>query len=281
MTNGLKFEGIFEEAYLERGRFVNFSLNAVDKAVYDRVMVGSDHQRVFANLERFIQRREISGSTVAIGASLVITQLNLNQIAPFIRYCREKGISAQLTTDCILSVEVEPMLAQAAIAEGYAASEGAQNGDVVGLSEYDWLLSIRHRVQPLRERFTVEERKRSTACHVAYERLFVDFEGTCQVCCQSWYPVGSLKKQSLAEIWNGDRMNRFRERLENSDYRDCGLTCIYNQAPASPRTSLMRKVAFKATRDPWLYLKKARAKRKTNGRFRKLRDQQRAAGVLS
>ncbi len=60
--------------------------------------------------------------------------------------------------------------------------------------------------------------------------------------------------------------------MTNSDYRDCGITCIHNPFPTGPRTAQLRKVAFKATRDPWLYLKKAHNKRKRQNNFRKLKE---------
>jgi len=268
MTNGVKFEGIFQEIYLERGRFVNFSLNAVDKPVYDTLMVGSDHQRVFTNLERFLDDREKTGSSVVVCASMVVTRTNLNQIAPMIRYCREKKIKMQITLDYVLSITVDLKSAQAAISEGYHAAEGAADGEVVGLTEFDWLLAMSNKVKPVRERFATEDRKRPAVCQVPLERLFVDFEGTCQVCCLSWYPVGNLKKQSLAEIWNGERLNRFRERMKNGDYRDCGSTCIHNPFPTNLRTAQMRKVAFKVSRDPWLYLKKTHKKWKVRSSLR-------------
>jgi hypothetical protein len=243
------------------------------------VMLRSDHQRVFTNLERLIRRREETGSELAIGASLVVIQPNLSQIAPFIRYCREKKISAQITADWILSAEVDLKMAQAAIADGYRAAEGAREDEVIGLGEYDWLLAMHNKVKPVQERFSKDDHQCDALCQVPFERIFVDYDGICQVCCQSWYPIGDLKKQSVHEVWNGEKMNRFRERLKNGDYRDCGITCSFNPSPVKSRYALMRKVAFKAIRDPQLYLKKAREKRKMKSDFKKIKDEQAAGGV--
>jgi len=171
-------------------------------------------------------------------------------------------------------IENRPVIEEySSLADGYAEAEGAREGEVVGLSEYDWLLALHNKVESVRERYTEAERKCPKVCRIPFERIFVDIEGTCQVCCQSWYPVGNLRKQSLAEIWNGERLNSFRERMKKGNYNDCGITCIHNPSPSKPRVALMRKIAFKATRDPLLYLKKARTKRKMQNHFRKLKEE--------
>jgi len=274
VTNGVRFEGIFQDIFLRQGIFVNFSLNAIDKPVYDEVMLRSDHQRVFTNLDTLVRRRDEEKSTLEICGSLVVIQPNLNQMAAFIRHCRDREINAQITIDWILSAEVDLKMAQEGIAEAYEAAEGAREGQVSGLAEFDWLLAMHNKVKPVRERWTEEDRKKDDVCHVPFERLFVDYDGICQVCCLSWYPVGDLKTQSIQEIWNGEKLNRFRERMKKGDYRDCAITCPYNPSPVTSKYAIARKVAFKVTRDPQLYVKKARTKWKMKSDFRKIRDEQ-------
>jgi pyruvate-formate lyase-activating enzyme len=59
-------------------------------------------------------------------------------------------------------------------------------------------------VSPLRER---------QVCPEPFSRLAVNFDGQVSVCCVDWSfgtIVGDLRRESLADVWNGERLRRFR-----------------------------------------------------------------------
>ncbi len=59
-------------------------------------------------------------------------------------------------------------------------------------------------VSPLRDR---------RVCPEPFSRLAVNFDGQVSVCCVDWSfgtIVGDLRRESLAEVWNGERLRRFR-----------------------------------------------------------------------
>jgi radical SAM protein with 4Fe4S-binding SPASM domain len=59
-------------------------------------------------------------------------------------------------------------------------------------------------VSPLRER---------QVCPEPFSRLAVNFDGQVSICCVDWSfgtVVGDLRRETLSEVWNGDRLRRFR-----------------------------------------------------------------------
>lgn len=65
-----------------------------------------------------------------------------------------------------------------------------------------------------KERQQLTERKH---CPQPYRRMIVGWNGTVYGCCNNWlkeYPVGDFTKQSLKEIWNGDRMKQLRKHAK-------------------------------------------------------------------
>jgi len=86
--------------------------------------------------------------------------------------------------------------------------------------------------------------------------------GLVHLCCQSWldYPVGDLRRQSVAEIWNGERAQEVRRSILDGSFRYCDHSvCPFLQTRVSPvqRRSevtdarLREVIASGATRLEW------------------------------
>lgn len=65
-----------------------------------------------------------------------------------------------------------------------------------------------------KERQILTERQH---CPQPYRRMIVAHDGTVYGCCNSWwdqFPIGDFNKQSLREIWRGDRMKQLRKHAK-------------------------------------------------------------------
>lgn len=77
------------------------------------------------------------------------------------------------------------------------------------------------------------------ACNVPWEKVCVTWDGEVVPCCHDYdkkYPLGNVKTQNLAEIWNGERMQRLRKEFISNDVqnplcRSCPL--LYHSSPAA------------------------------------------------
>jgi MoaA/NifB/PqqE/SkfB family radical SAM enzyme len=88
--------------------------------------------------------------------------------------------------------------------------------------------------------FLTSGRKRWT-CAALYNYLFIDFDGTVYPCEMIAEPIGNVKTQDLAEIWNGTSVRRWRDRIGKLE---CCRTC--NEPGA---------IRYSAYAEGWSYLK--------------------------
>ena len=57
-------------------------------------------------------------------------------------------------------------------------------------------------------------------CFFPFYMLVIDYDGRVLLCSHDWkksFIVGDLKKQTIQEVWTGERMNVIREKLRNKD----------------------------------------------------------------
>ncbi len=82
------------------------------------------------------------------------------------------------------------------------------------------------------------ERKKS--CFYIWRQVSIFWDGTVVPCCEDalgLYPLGDFKKQSLAEIWNGERMRVLRTKTSQGKFSKIPLCrrCQYPQISFIPK----------------------------------------------
>lgn len=63
--------------------------------------------------------------------------------------------------------------------------------------------------------------KERTPCANLWEKLTIDWDGDAVLCCDDWNHsiiLGNLKKQSLKDIWNGEKLKRIREIHKGGEF---------------------------------------------------------------
>ena len=68
-------------------------------------------------------------------------------------------------------------------------------------------------------------------CHEPWGQVTIYSDGTVAPCCTVFgrnLPIGNVHDQSLAEIWNGEKMNKVREGFKNNKPHLVCKTCINN-----------------------------------------------------
>ena len=66
----------------------------------------------------------------------------------------------------------------------------------------DWRLGIKREIK-----------KAPLVCEDPFAKLAINFNGTASVCCVDWSHntvVGDLNKESFKEIWQGEKLKKFR-----------------------------------------------------------------------
>ena len=58
-------------------------------------------------------------------------------------------------------------------------------------------------------------------CHLPFYKLMIDWNGDVLLCCQDWKRAGNINMnintQTIEDIWFSDQLNRYREKLSQSN----------------------------------------------------------------
>jgi MoaA/NifB/PqqE/SkfB family radical SAM enzyme len=249
VTNGILFTEFWQEIFLQQGAYVNFSINAIDPAIYRALVKYGSQEKVIANIDRMVQRKRESQSGCVLRISSVILDQTIDELPAFVQWAVDHGLDQALTfTDHFRKLQQDPSRVQERIAETYAIADRNPQLKLISLDDFDWFFAQQHGIHPVRPRklFTVEPKP----CPIAFDTLYVNSDGWCKPCCKSWYLYGNLRRSSLMAVWSGSRAARFRQRMGDLDFRDCLVACDLNARPIHPTVSTMRKAYWVARRDP-------------------------------
>jgi molybdenum cofactor biosynthesis enzyme MoaA len=255
-TNGIKLEGIWEEAFLQQGKVVNFSLNAITPERYRRVVQFGDYERAVGNLRRLIRRRKDMNSPLKIRISTVVMDDTVPELPDFVHWAGVEGVDQVLIlTDCLHGAsQHRPELVQQKIAEAYAAAARFPDLQLMDLNDFDWNYARQHGLPPVQP--FQPQRQLQRPCPSAYQWLYIQSDGTAKWCCRSWYILGNLIDHDLPTVWNSPAAIRFRERMANMDFRDCALWCDMNCRPTGTAAATFRNALWLVKRDPRSLVKK-------------------------
>ncbi|MFH1011699.1 MAG: radical SAM protein, partial [bacterium] len=250
VTNGILFNGLWEEAFLQQGAFLNFSLDAIHPDLYRKIVQFGRQDKVVENIDRVVAKKRRLGSPLTIRISSVVLKETVEELPVFVQWAVDHGLDQVLfEVDPILSLRhSDTVFVQQRIAEAYGVADRNPQIKLIGLDDFDWLYSMKYKLTPIRTRqaFTVEKKP----CPVAFNTLFVDYRGIARPCCKSWFPFGNLVEETLQEVWNSKNAFLFRRRMLNDDFRDCMVACHLNTRPIDARTATVRKAYWLFRRDP-------------------------------
>lgn len=250
VTNGLLFRGIWMDAFLTQGHCVNFSLNATDPKLYERIVQFGDFKLVSENIDQIVRRKIETGSRVLIRISTVMTDDTAVHLPDFVQWGVDHGLDEVLVfTDHVGQIRgVPPSKVRESVARAYEIGDANPQVRLVLLGDFDWHFSMLHGLTPVRPRPLAEAP--TGPCPTAFDTLFVETDGAAKPCCKSWYLFGNLCRQSLEEVWNGEAAYRFRRRMLDLDFRDCLVACELNANPIDHRMATARKAYWAFRRDP-------------------------------
>lgn len=250
VTNGVLWQGLWEESFLTQGSCVNFSLNAIDPDLYGRIVQFGRYHDVVANIDRMVRRKQELSSKVVLRASTVVLEETVHELPLFIEWAAQHGLNQVIYhVDTMLSAKPrDTKKVQQYIAKAYHAAEKHPQIQVISLNEFDWFYANAKKITPVRPRELFD--RPAGACSLAFDNLFVSYTGFARVCCKSWYPLGNLIEDPIEKVWNGRAAQSFRRRMLNLDFRDCLTACDLNARPIDQRLADLRKAYWVTRREP-------------------------------
>jgi len=185
---------------------VYFSINGFSKKTYEEIMVGLDRDKVFANVLRFLELIKESNRRIKVIIDCVVFEKNIHEVKDIKRFWHSKeGVDTVYF----------PVIRN----RGGTRLDIEADSDKV---EFSPLSKKNRKLHP---------------CRYLWEGIFVYWNGDVGGCCEDnaarRIVVGNIANQSLADIWNGPKMNSLRKLHldgKRAMHPVCGKQCSYNTA---------------------------------------------------
>jgi MoaA/NifB/PqqE/SkfB family radical SAM enzyme len=186
VTNGSLLNSGRVDQLLKSGLdILSVSIDAFKEETYRSIHKGLDFSRVVTNVESLLQRNP----RIIVVARFLKQKANAAEEKTFRQYWKSRGARVIITS----------VHNRAGILQSFDQISGES---VQSRHSYDLLLE---RLFPF--------------CPLPFYTMNVLWDGRAILCCHDWGPslvVGDLTKQSLVDVWNGEKMNYCRHLLCNS-----------------------------------------------------------------
>lgn len=202
ITNGKAFDRSWIDEFVSRGSSVKFSLNAVSKETYEKIVEGGDWDGVILNLKRLVEcRNNDRKSGLRILASFVIIKENAHEASAFPEFCRKLGVD-----------------------EWHFNIDKRERASLSGNPEAGSRPARAESVRPVNYSSGDNTRK----CYAPYTNIYIDVSGNARVCCFSDKVIGNIRESPIDELMNNEKAEAMRKRVtEERDYSHCDSNCAF------------------------------------------------------
>ncbi len=186
-TNGMPLTEKISEELLKAGLDrILFSVDGATKETYEKIRTGANFERVVGNIKNLVEIRNSMGlKRPSVRVQMVKMEQNKHEIEKFIK------MWVDVVNRVAVTVRREPYLKLDKIAESFPCPQPHTIGEPVVKG-----LEFEH-----------------FPCHQIWQRMVVLWTGETFMCCGDWhgeYPLGNAKKETLREMWNGEKYNFVR-----------------------------------------------------------------------
>lgn len=242
-TNGLLINEEWAEKLVKNNIDLTFSIDGITKEVYERIRRGAKFETLMHNLINFNKARKRHNSpSINTNLHTVIMRSNYRQLEQFIDFAREYEFR---------------VLALLFIGGNFDNPE-----NIFHLNDTEALSFIRETIPKVEEKarrygiilenrlpawkYAAKEPKAAheapenagTACagrllcHLPWLQMFIDYDGSIRpdCVCRPEKSIGSVMKDSLAAVWNNEKMQDYRRLLLAGRCEEiCNFECTRGQ----------------------------------------------------
>lgn len=220
LTNGTLLDKTWERLGDAGLRYVIMSVDSVDPQVYEKHR-GISFQKALDGIDAAVKMMEKYKGT-EVNVSAVLERDNFDGFMQLVRFMNERNIKVQVCPlHDFFRIDDRPLPGErekiTAFAEQLIAYKRA--GGLIASSE----AFIRHLPayfcdnQPSPEGFV---------CKIGYNSLSIDANMNVRCCWDSTFePLGNLSEHTLPEIWHGEKMRGYRQRMLRRQCGGCWFMC--------------------------------------------------------
>jgi len=240
LTVGFNSNGVLLTPHLTKDLILSgldtfvFSVDSATKTIYEKIRVGSNFDRVIANIKTFIRiQRELNKKNPILGLEFVAMTKNIHELLPYIDLANHIGISRIVVSHVI------------AFSEDQEKEALYNHSDPRYQQIWDEAISkarnlgIHLTLPPLRAV------KNSDCRFRPWQSFFVSWKGDIKPCCTYLHPLvvfykgkkvtipamnfGNIHKEDILKLWYSPNYINFREQILNKKYTTICNSCLYSK----------------------------------------------------
>jgi len=181
-TNAMLLTEDLSSKLIDAGlKIIIFSVDAIKSETYNKIRIGSNYETVLKNINNFLDiRKEKSSVFPLVQMSFSKNKLNYTELTDYIKYWEPKVDAISTSNFCNSFM--------GSYKEEYAEDKYRHGG------------------------FDMKK------CYEPFQRLFISNDGKVHPCCTFFGGeniVGDIYKDSILDIWNGDKLKKDRQLVNN------------------------------------------------------------------
>jgi radical SAM protein with 4Fe4S-binding SPASM domain len=204
---------------------LHVSIDAATPELYERIRRGAHFPKVIRNLRRVMVARRATGSPLRLRLVTVLMRQNLRELPAIVRLAGAEDVREMFVQylchdfeERSLPEEYRPMrdFIRDQALDAYPRDTLAAAFDDARAAAAETGVSLR--LPPLER---IARKPASPRCDWPWRGAYVSYRGDAMPCCMVSTPdrinFGNMLEHGVADIWNGDAYQRFREQLASDE----------------------------------------------------------------
>jgi MoaA/NifB/PqqE/SkfB family radical SAM enzyme len=238
-TNGLLIDRNWAKKLARANANIIFSIDGITKETYEYIRRGAKFEDLLRNIGILNEETGRKCSTII---NLVVMRSNYRELGGFIDFAKKYGFDRLQITPVDINNQENIFLHRDREALSYIDKimpEIFEKAKACGICVSNWLPAIEAPSSPKNDTGSCgktyadnAENHNRIACYWPWQFLFIDWGGRVRPQCFCPKPVGNIHNNTIAEIWNGQTIQSYREKLFNNDFQDCcDSRCVSGKMP--------------------------------------------------
>jgi len=235
-TNAVHTKDETIKLLVELGFFVNISLEAVTKDLYEKIRRGAQFEKLLNNIDKFLYyKKRINNPRFHMRLACTCSPFNIDEAVNIVKFAKDREINDVFFNNCdrnvferrfYLSTVAEraykTLMAARDIADANKIRFSCQKriGSIEIEKAHNWndfSLDIDKYVPRYLEKYNPYNGN----CPHPWIQTLIRTDGTVMACCQGYLEMGTYEGGDFKKIWNNKRYQKLRSRRS---YYHCGMT---------------------------------------------------------
>jgi len=223
---------------------IHFSLDAASESTYNKIRRGGDFQKALSNAEYFLKKREENDMKYPhFVFQFIVMEENYEEIKEFVDFWSQRldkagkdfqinyfyDKPAPITKDTIFIRRCDAPNGKTSLQIKYDNLHKKAVKSILG-EEYSEYLTNEFREDEKGNNIYTGSKEREV-CAGPFTHLSIKFDGRVTLCCQDTeaeLAIGDVNKESIADIWYGEKAEKLRKQHISGDLPERCANC-FNQ----------------------------------------------------